>query len=187
MLSDYSTQTQILPQYKNHSNNIVQNSQIKNVQVQKESEEMFSITIINYTGIEKKLYTKGIKEIGDHEYIYEVPNDSNEMDSWAVAVYPHKDNKSDVIVHQDIDETFFILRGKARIIVGFGRNAQEYILETGSRITIQSGQVQQVINDTDQELQMAVRCVPPYNPLDHRVLDYANNKIKQLPSIKSRL
>ena len=64
--------------------------------------------------------------------------------------------------HRQSEESFYILRGNARMEV----DQQELILSPGQVCLIQPGEKHRIFNDTNQELEYLAVCTPAWEPGD---------------------
>lgn len=64
--------------------------------------------------------------------------------------------------HRVSEETYFLLRGKARMIV----DGNEFFLSPGEACLIMPKEVHQVFNDEPENLEFLVFCAPPWTPDD---------------------
>jgi mannose-6-phosphate isomerase-like protein (cupin superfamily) len=64
--------------------------------------------------------------------------------------------------HRVLEETYFVLQGKARMII----DGREFTLEPGEACLIMPGEVHQVFNDQEEALEFLVFCTPPWTPDD---------------------
>ncbi len=82
--------------------------------------------------------------------------------SWAIAKFEPK-GSSLYHYHQDHAETFYILYGKAIILI----DEQEHILTASDHIKINRGQRHQVINiSEDEQLVLIAKCEPAWSHQD---------------------
>ncbi len=64
--------------------------------------------------------------------------------------------------HRTLEETYFLLKGKARMII----DGHEFALTTGEACLIMPGEVHQVFNDGEDTLEFFVLSAPPWTPDD---------------------
>ncbi|MGC2661501.1 MAG: cupin domain-containing protein [Bryobacteraceae bacterium] len=64
--------------------------------------------------------------------------------------------------HRVLEETYFLLQGKARMII----DGREFALLPGEACLIRPGEVHQVFNDEEETLEFLVVCAPPWTPDD---------------------
>ena len=60
-----------------------------------------------------------------------------------------------------------MLNGTARMIVDGG----EFTISKGQALLIMPGEVHQIFNDTDSDVELVVTCVPAWTPDDFHILD----------------
>jgi mannose-6-phosphate isomerase-like protein (cupin superfamily) len=78
----------------------------------------------------------------------------------AVVIPPGK--SSERHYHLVAEETYFMLRGTARMIV----DAQEFRLEAGEACLIEPGEQHQIWNTGGDDLEFIAVCAPPWVPED---------------------
>ena len=64
--------------------------------------------------------------------------------------------------HRALEETYFLLQGKARMII----DGREFTLVPGEACLIMPGEVHQVFNEEEETLEFLVVCAPPWTPDD---------------------
>ena len=190
MLGDITEQTRILPyydhyrQFNNYNYHITQDS-AKTRQLLEYSMTPNSIMLRIIDGDGKQRLLQFLHQLykreGYEEYINAMPSYTDNRDNWAIAVYPDKGNRSDIICNKNMnEETFFVLEGKA-VIRLFEWNQQkltpreQHNLEIGEKITINKGTPLQIINCANEKLIIAVLCIPAFDPSHHQVLEEAAN------------
>ncbi len=69
--------------------------------------------------------------------------------------------------HDSAEESYFMLQGTARMIV----DDEEFTISKGQALLIMPGEVHQIFNDTDSNVELVVTCAPAWTPDDFHILD----------------
>jgi mannose-6-phosphate isomerase-like protein (cupin superfamily) len=77
-----------------------------------------------------------------------------------VVIPPHK--SSPAHYHKVMEETYYILRGEARMII----NDKEYTLQAGQACLIQFQENHQIFNEYENNLEFLAICTPAWYPQD---------------------
>ena len=64
--------------------------------------------------------------------------------------------------HREREETYYMLKGKARMRV----DEREFILEAGQACLIEPGEVHQIFNESSKTVEFLAVCAPPWAPED---------------------
>lgn len=100
------------------------------------------------------------------ETIYELVGDrevsgSAVLHSLAQVVIP-PGKSSEPHYHKTSEETYYLLRGKARMVI----DAREFQLEAGQACLIEPGEVHQIFNEGPEVLEFLAVCAPPWTAED---------------------
>lgn len=69
--------------------------------------------------------------------------------------------------HPEAEETYFILKGKARMIV----DGKEYLLSPGDVVFIQPPERHQIFAEKNEDLEFLVACAPAWEPTNSVFID----------------
>jgi mannose-6-phosphate isomerase-like protein (cupin superfamily) len=69
--------------------------------------------------------------------------------------------------HPEAEETYYILKGRAKMIV----NGVEYLLQPGDAILIRPPERHQIFTASDEDLEFIVVCAPAWEPTNSIYLD----------------
>lgn len=125
-----------------------------------------------YCKIVKQMHTRTREQAGGPfraalgELIYELVGNKPSLGgavkhSLAQVIVPYG-TMSPRHYHRVLEETYFLLKGKARMII----DGHEFALTPGEACLIMPGEVHQVFNDSEETLEFLVFCAPPWTADD---------------------
>jgi len=69
--------------------------------------------------------------------------------------------------HESAEESYFMLKGTARMIM----DDKEFTISKGQALLVMPGEVHQIFNDSDSDVELIVTCAPAWTPDDFHILD----------------
>ena len=91
--------------------------------------------------------------------------------SMVYCVAPPRSGGGRAHYHPEDEETFYILKGKARMIL----DGKEYLAGPGDAILLLPGETHQVFVEGDENLEMIAVCAPAWTPTSEVYVDEKKN------------